>query len=46
MSAPAGYNGLIVPGARGAKNYENVIIFEQGYVDQILQGKAAIKIVK
>jgi len=41
-----GYNGLIVPGARGAKNYQNVIIFEQSYLDQILQGKTANKIKK
>lgn len=41
-----GYNGLIVPGARGAKDYQNVIIFEQAYVNQILQGKTAISIPK
>lgn len=40
------YNGLIVPGARGAKNYENVIIFEQNYADQILLGKTPFKIIK
>ncbi len=41
-----GYNGLIVPGARGAQNYENVIVFEQSYINQILQGKTAIQIPK
>ena len=41
-----GYNGLIVPGARGAKNYENVIIFNQTYINQILKGKTAIPIPK
>jgi hypothetical protein len=41
-----GYNGLIVPGARGAKNYENVVIFEQSYIDQILKDKTPTKIVK
>lgn len=41
-----GYNGLIVPGARGAKDYQNVILFEQAYINQILQGKTAIPIPK
>jgi RES domain-containing protein len=41
-----GYNGLIVPGARGAKDYENVIIFEQSYLNQIFNGKTAILIKK
>lgn len=41
-----GYNGLIVPGARGAKDYENVIIFEQSYLNQIFNGKTAIPIKK
>jgi RES domain-containing protein len=41
-----GYNGLVVPGARGAKNYENVIIFEQSYINQILQGKTQTQIPK
>lgn len=40
------YNGLIVPGARGAKDYENVIIFEQSYLNQIFNGKTAIPIKK
>ncbi|MCB6232138.1 hypothetical protein LIS90_12875 [Flavobacterium psychrophilum] len=40
------YNGLIVPGARGTKNYENIIIFEQNYANQILLGKTPIKIIK
>ena len=40
------YNGLTVPGARGAKNHENVIIFEQNYADQILLGKTLFKIIK
>ncbi|WP_109616825.1 hypothetical protein [Sediminitomix flava] len=32
-----GYNGLIVKGARGNKDYENIILFEQDYIDGILQ---------
>ncbi|NRT13475.1 hypothetical protein [Flavobacterium sp. 14A] len=32
-------------GARGATNYENVIIFEQNYADQILLGKTPYKII-
>ncbi|MFO0322473.1 MAG: hypothetical protein ACK504_08595 [Bacteroidota bacterium] len=41
-----GYNGLIVPGARGTKNYENIVLFNQTYIDQVLQGKLAEKILK
>jgi hypothetical protein len=41
-----GYNGLIVPGARGTQNYENIILFEQTYINQVLQGKIALPIIK
>lgn len=41
-----GYNGLIVPGARGGKDYENIIIFKQSYIDQILSNKIPAKIDK
>ncbi len=41
-----GYNGIIAPGARGAKDYENVILFDQSYINQILQGKTPLKIPK
>lgn len=41
-----GYNGIIAPGARGAKDYENIILFNQTYIDNILQSKTAIKIPK
>lgn len=41
-----GYNGLIVPGARGDKNYENIILFTQEYVTQITSGKTITKIAK
>lgn len=41
-----GYNGLIVPGARGTNNYENIILFEQNYINEILQDKIAIPITK
>lgn len=41
-----GYNGIIAPGARGAKDYENVILFDQSYINQILQGKTPVKITK
>jgi hypothetical protein len=39
-----GYNGIIAPGARGAKDYQNIIIFEQSYIDQILKGKIMEKL--
>jgi hypothetical protein len=41
-----GFNGLIVPGARGTQNYENIILFEQTYINQILQGKIAVPVKK
>lgn len=41
-----GYNGIIAPGARGTQNYENIIIFEQTYIDQVLKGKTIEKLVK
>ena len=28
-----GYNGIIAPGARGSKNYENIVLFNQSYID-------------
>ena len=34
-----GYNGIIAPGARGAKDYQNIILFDQNYIDIILKGK-------
>jgi len=34
-----GYNGLIVPGARGLKDYDNVVLFDQAYIKNILKGK-------
>jgi hypothetical protein len=40
------YGGLIVPGARGTNNYENIILFEQNYINEILQDKIAIPITK
>ncbi|UOH78892.1 hypothetical protein MT996_05335 [Ornithobacterium rhinotracheale] len=41
-----GYNGIIAPGARGAKDYQNVILFNQNYIDNILTNKTRIKINK
>lgn len=41
-----GYNGIIAPGARGAKNYENIILFNQLYVDDVLRGIQPQKIIK
>mgnify|MGYP003595887199 CR=1 FL=1 len=41
-----GYNGLIVPGAREDKNYKNIILFDQNYIDIILKGKVPQKIIK
>jgi len=41
-----GYNGLIVYGARDLKDYENVILFDQKYINQILENKPPIKIQK
>ncbi len=41
-----GYNGIIAPGAQGAKDYENVILFEQSYIDKVLSGKIAQPITK
>ncbi|WP_421892916.1 hypothetical protein [Marinoscillum sp.] len=41
-----GYNGLIVIGARGLKNYENIVLFDQAYIDQIFLGKSAAKVNK
>ncbi len=41
-----GYNGIIAPGARGAKDYQNIILFEQTYIDNILKGKTIEKLVK
>ena len=41
-----GYNGIIAPGARGAKDYKNIILFEQSYIDIILKGKTSKKIKK
>jgi hypothetical protein len=34
-----GYNGLIVPGARGLKDYDNVVLFDQVYIKNILKSK-------
>lgn len=33
-----GYKGLRVPGARGAKDYINIIIFEQSELNTLLNG--------
>lgn len=33
------YKGLIVPGARGTKDYKNIIIFKQVNVDAVFTGK-------
>lgn len=33
-----GYNGLIVPGARGTQNYKNVILFGRQYIEDTLGG--------
>lgn len=33
-----GYKGLIVPGARGPKDYSNVIVFNQSELTSILNG--------
>lgn len=41
-----GYNGIVAPGARGAKDYQNVVLFNQNYIDIILTGKTRIKINK
>jgi hypothetical protein len=41
-----GYNGIIAPGARGAKDYQNIILFEQSYIDKMLTGKTIEKIKK
>ena len=40
------YNGIIAPGARGAKNYDNVILFDQSYIDDVLKGIKPQKISK
>jgi hypothetical protein len=39
-----GYNGLIVPGARGAKDYSNIVIFNQNNLSSILSGVTPIKL--
>jgi hypothetical protein len=41
-----GYNGIIAPGARGTKDYQNIILFDQIYIDNILENKTPIKILK
>ncbi|MBP7808116.1 MAG: hypothetical protein KA163_02375 [Bacteroidia bacterium] len=41
-----GYNGIIAPGARGAKNYDNIVLFNQSYTDQLLQGITPQKLPK
>jgi len=41
-----GYNGIVAPGARGVKDYQNVVLFNQNYIDIILTGKTRIKINK
>ena len=41
-----GYNGIIAPGARGAKDYDNIILFSQSYIHNMLEGKAVEKLVK
>ena len=33
-----GYNGIIATGARGSQDYKNIILFEQTYIDGVLQG--------
>ncbi|MDR0661369.1 MAG: hypothetical protein LBG19_11415 [Prevotellaceae bacterium] len=32
-----GYNGIIAPGTRGVKDYENIILFNQNYIDDVLK---------
>lgn len=39
-----GYKGLIVPGARGTKNYDNIVIFEQSNLDTTIGNLAPIKL--
>jgi len=29
--------GIIAPGARGSKDYSNIVLFEQSYIDQIIK---------
>ena len=41
-----GYNGIIAPGARGAKNYENIILFNQSYIDDVVKEIIPQKIIK
>ena len=41
-----GYNGIIAPGARGSKNYENIILFNQSYIDDVVKGITSQKIIK
>ncbi|TRX33235.1 hypothetical protein FNW52_15870 [Flavobacterium sp. ZT3R18] len=41
-----GYNGMIVPGARGTKDYENIILFEQKYIDDVLENIKPERIIK
>jgi len=39
-----GYKGLIVPGARGSKDYKNVIIFSQDVINQVFNGQVPAKL--
>jgi RES domain-containing protein len=39
-----GYKGLIVPGARGAKDYSNVVVFNQSELTSALNGITPVKL--
>jgi hypothetical protein len=39
-----GYKGIIVPGARGLKNYVNIVIFDQSVLDRTLLNIVPVKI--
>lgn len=42
----SGYNGLIVPGARGTRDYQNIVLFNQSYIDEVLESITPNKINK
>ncbi|WP_369049347.1 hypothetical protein [Tenacibaculum sp. UWU-22] len=39
-----GYNGLIVPGARGAQDYTNIVVFTQSKLTSALSGITPVKL--
>lgn len=41
-----GYNGVIVPGARGAKDYHNIVLFDQSFIDDLVKEIKIEKLVK